>query len=567
MARSAAGGRLTANDLLSLQRTIGNRAVHRMLGGARPGTIRRATAGGCQCGGHDHEDRLPVQRNAARAGTLVRTRATANIQRDLLDDVEQGAANLVSGATELVSGAEQTVEKAVSSAETAIGNAASTVEQDVAGVVGGVNQAVTGGGAPPAAGGAGGASALALTITPPDITIAEVEEETETLPLGIPTETLFDAGFEVGPFVIEGWMGTIWGDPEVTTLIGPLKLQNIKIVLDPLAGNYAGTGQLYLGSAMSGSLEKSHEAKLQAAGVIPMEPPIPIVASAEAGIRTALRLVAKEGFSDTVSVGYSGGNLGFRDDIDMKLGGLIEVDHEAFVRIEIEGEEICSVIWPLSTHRVAEGAVDIGIPITVGVSSGGSLAKIGKPTVSPIPFDTIQTALQGARNPDDCMDLKELAAFLCKKGKLPPDICAILVGPTPPGPLCATPPCPTPPGPAPTGAPCVSGPGRSPTGSGGDFHHYSRGRLSGPIKSGQDWTDYYTNSQKESQGATGVPDDICYRATLKESDASPYIPRDRWSDRNFYSIVFNKVISVRHFTATSDVPDSKYTVDVLDASQ
>jgi hypothetical protein len=388
--------------------------------------------------------------------------------------------------------------------------------------------------------------------------------------LGIPTETLFEAGFEVGSFVINGWMGTIYGDPEVTTVIGPVKLQNIKIVLDPLVGNYAGTAQLYIGSAMSGSVEKSHEAELLAAGVIPMEPPIPIIASAEAGIRTALRLVAKEGFSDTVSVGYSGGNLGFRGVVDMKLGGLIEIDHEAFVRVEIETEEVCSVIWPLATHRVAEGGVDINIPIAVGVGSGGSLAKIGSPKIGKIPFDTIQTALKGAHNPADCMGLKELAALLCKKGKLPPGVCTVLAGPTPPGPpspLCATPPCPTPAGPGPSGSPCVSGPGRSPTGSWGDFHHYSRRRISGPIKSGQDWTDYYTNSQKESQGATGVPDEICYRATLRESDASPLIPREKWSDRNFFSIVFNKVISVRHFTATSDVPESKYTVDVLDANK
>jgi hypothetical protein len=94
------------------------------------------------------------------------------------------------------------------------------------------------------------------------------------LPFGIPTQTLFDAGFEVGTFVIDAWAGTVFGDPSVTVAIGPVRLQNISLVLDPAAGTYLGTAQLYIGSAVSGSVEEAHEAKLRAEGVIPAEPPI-----------------------------------------------------------------------------------------------------------------------------------------------------------------------------------------------------------------------------------------------------------------------------------------------------
>ncbi len=98
-----------------------------------------------------------------------------------------------------------------------------------------------------------------------------------------------------------------------------------------------------------------------------------------------------------------------------------------------------------------------------------------------------------------------------------------------------------------------------------DFHHYSKRRLSGVIRKGQDWTDYDTNSQNEARAATGVPDALCYQATLKDRDSHPYIPAGAWHDRKFNSIVFGRTVIARHFTANTDVPEDKYSVKELDA--
>ncbi|HVW83122.1 MAG TPA: hypothetical protein VHB50_00495, partial [Bryobacteraceae bacterium] len=230
------------------------------------------------------------------------------------------------------------------------------------------------------------------------------------------------------------------------------------------AGNYSGTAQLYVGTAVSGSVEKANEVRLEAAGVIPMEPPIPIVGSAEAGIRTILRLVGKEGFKETVNVGYSGGAWSLDLGLDVQIGALADLANEAFLRIEIETEEICSVIWPFSHRRLGETGVEVKVPVSI--SSGK--VTVGTPTSTPIAPDSIETDLQDEHAPTHCMDLQELGKFLCGKGKLPPDICSVLfpakpgtppVGPSvgpPVGPHVRPPPVtppPVTPPPAPVSAP------------------------------------------------------------------------------------------------------------------
>jgi hypothetical protein len=81
------------------------------------------------------------------------------------------------------------------------------------------------------------------------------------------------------------------------------------------------------------------------------------------GLRAILRLVGKEGFSNTVTVGYAGGSFILRQVFDVKLGALANLDHEAFLRVEIEGEEICSVIWPLKpSQRLKDVGLDIRVP-------------------------------------------------------------------------------------------------------------------------------------------------------------------------------------------------------------
>jgi Domain of unknown function (DUF4157) len=448
-------------DTLPGRRLLAHELTHTVQqGGASTGAIARSS----DAISHPHDASEREAESVAdrvAAGSPVATgiaRSPAMIQRDanddpsILDKITGAATSVIQEVGSAVGGAAQTVESAVSTGVEAVGSAVSSIPSAVAGAVQSVGTAVsTGvgavGGVVSSAGSAVGgflldqANALAarfggsvvitpegIVITFDDIEIAAAEAESHVLPVGIPTETLFEAPFEVGDFVINAWVGTVVGDPEVTLVNGPISLRNIRLVLDPIAGNYSGSGELYVGFAALGSVERATEARLQADGFIPFDPPIPVDASAAVGFRTIWRLVGKAGFRESVAVGYSGGAFRLHIDENLQLGALLQEDHEGFLRIEIETEEICSLIWPRDSDstRIAEVGIVINRPLTVASRSDGWGIEFGPPTVSPIPVDAIETNLQGDHAPEHCMDLKELAGFLCERGILPPSVCQVL---------------------------------------------------------------------------------------------------------------------------------------------
>jgi hypothetical protein len=336
--------------------------------------------------------------------------------KDLAGDVKSAAGTVVQGAEDLTKAATG----AISSGAAAVGSAVSSAEGAVGSYL--LEQANA---LAARFGGSVAVTPAGLVITIKDIEIDTVEDETFVLPVGIPTQTLFEAGFSVGPFVINAWVGSVFGDPSVTVATGPIALQNIVLVLNPGAGAFAGTAELYIGSAVVGSVEKADEARLEAAGVIPFEPPIPVVGSAEIGKRTIWRLVGKEGVRNKIAVGYSGGDFGLNVNSTVQLGVLLAEDHEAFVRIEIEGDEICSLIWPFKSTSISRG-IELGRGVSVTNGPGGWSVKRGAPTSTRIPVDAIKTDLQGDHAPEHCMDLTQLAAFLCEKGLIPPAVCSTL---------------------------------------------------------------------------------------------------------------------------------------------
>jgi hypothetical protein len=336
--------------------------------------------------------------------------------KDLAGEVKSAAGTVVQGAEDLA----KTATGAISSGVAAVGSAVSSAESAVSGYL--LEQANA---LAARFGGSVAVTPAGLVITIRDMEIDTVEDETFVLPVGIPTQTLFEAGFSVGPFVINAWVGSVFGDPSVTIATGPIALQNIVLVLNPSAGAFSGTAELYIGSAVVGSVEKADEARLEAVGVIPFDPPIPVVGSAEVGNRTIWRLVGKEGVRNKIAVSYAGGAFDLNVNSAVQLGGIAAQDHEAFLRIEVEGDEICSLIWPFKSISISRG-IEISRGLTIANGPGGWSVKRGVPTSTPIPVDAIKTDLQGDHAPEHCMGLTELAAFLCEKGLIPPNVCNVL---------------------------------------------------------------------------------------------------------------------------------------------
>ena len=390
--------------------------------------------------------------DAAPNATAISHAGTQQVQRDLLDDAQALAGStldkvgsVVNEAGSAISSGVSTISKGASSVIDDATTSLATAAQATASAAGGIVDWVkteAGKLALRAANALAAKFGGSVIISPEggidiligDINIAELEEETHILPLGLPVDTLFDAPFEVGTFVINTSVGTVIGDPALTTAVGPVRLQNIKLHLDPFKDVYAGTGQLFVGAEAVGTGEKALEARVQAAGVLPFEIPIPIEASAAVGIRDILRVAGKGNLRETVDLRYSGGQFTFANATELKLGALAALDHEAFLRIEIEFTEICSLIWPLSSHRLGSAGVQIDMPFLLTADGDGIRTVAGEARAAPVSVDAIETSLKNDRPADRCVGLEELAKFLCEKGKLPPEVCAI-VAPAKPGSL------------------------------------------------------------------------------------------------------------------------------------
>jgi hypothetical protein len=288
----------------------------------------------------------------------------------------------------------------------------------------------------------------ALIIDLPAVTLFEsVVQEVSSLALGRFIPILPFPPVAVGPLEAAGAVALRIGNPTMIAGLGPARLENVRLELDPFAGTYAGTGAFYLGGAVSETLELAAEIALQAAGLIPFDPPIPVVGTLEGGIRAILRGVGKGGLRVPVVLGYSGGALSLGVDLSLQLGAVLELDAELFLKAILYGKiDACSLIWPLKTWRLAETARQYDLPIGIGYGPGGVSVDVGPPTSMEIPADSIVTVLLHNRPPEKCLRIEELVKLLCKQGKIPPVICQEFLQPLPPpgippvGPLPIMPP-------------------------------------------------------------------------------------------------------------------------------
>lgn len=386
----------------------------------------------------------PARSDAAPNAAAISRTDTQQVQRDFLDDAQTFAGGALDALGSAVDDVGTGISNGVSAINSGVSNAATSLAGAASAAAGIVDWIKTEAGklalraANALAAKFGGSVVISpeggIDILIGDINIAELEEETHILPLGLPVDTLLDAPFEVGTFVINTSVGTVIGDPALTTAVGPVRLQDIKLHLDPFKDVYSGTGQLFVGAEVVGTGEKALEGRVQAAGVLPFEIPIPIEGSAAVGIRDIVRVAGKGNLRDTVDLRYSAGKFTVGRLTQLKLGALAQLDHEAFLRIEVEGTEICSLIWPLSSHMLGSAGVQIDMPFQLTADGEDIRAVTGEVSAEPVSVDAIETSLKNERPADHCLNLEEFAKFLCEKGKLPPDVCAI-VAPSKPGSL------------------------------------------------------------------------------------------------------------------------------------
>jgi hypothetical protein len=264
-----------------------------------------------------------------------------------------------------------------------------------------------------------------IVITIPTIPLFPSFEKTlsELPPVGffIP---LLGGGVMVGPIPIAGAVGILaYAQPSIETAVGPGELRGIRILLNPLTSHYAATAQLYVAAAIAPRLTLFGGLAAAVGTVIPFEPPIPIVAIIQGGLRGTGTGWIIGALQSIVNLEYLAGKLSFDATNNLMLGALLQGDLDLFAALRIGEKIICQYVYPLN-HWETGRAWRWTIPITASLGgSSGATGGIGPITSGPMPIQDIETAIHPLPSGWDCLSWQEIERFLCENGYLPPELC------------------------------------------------------------------------------------------------------------------------------------------------
>jgi len=243
---------------------------------------------------------------------------------------------------------------------------------------------------------------------------------------------LVAGGGALGPVLFEaGLFAELAVEPRVDAILGPGSIRHISLVIDPLAGTGAATGQLHVAASEAAAIPI--EAGLDAEGMIIIpagEVPIPIEADAFGGLRLTLQLSGLGSLDETVGLVYSSGALTLGLQSRLSLGARLDARLDATVEVNVEDLTVCEYVWPLKSWPLGSEAEQFSFPLSIGYSSSGPSFSVGPASAKPIPIEEIEAVMPQWVALQDCKSLDEIIAYLCKKGVLPPEACA----PQPQGP-------------------------------------------------------------------------------------------------------------------------------------
>ena len=334
---------------------------------------------------------------------------------------------------ELVSGAEELYEEAVEAGGEALEWAEETAEEAVETVGEAAEWLATTSGqaaieAANALAGLFGGSVIirrgCIIITIPNIPLFPTLRETlgETPPVGF-LVPFAGGGTLIGPFPVAGVVGALaYAQLSAEAAVGPGVLRNFRVEICPFAGRYMGTAQLYAAAAIGPRLTLF--GGLFAAGgiLIPVVPPIPIIAIIEGGLRGIGTGWLISAVQDTVTVHYSGGTLSFSNVTELMGGVLFQGDLQLFAALRLYNRIICQYAHPLE-HWVTGRAMRLTIPIRASLSGNAGTGGVGPITWGPMPIEDIETAIRPLPTGWNCLGWAEIKRILCDMGVLLPEQC------------------------------------------------------------------------------------------------------------------------------------------------
>ena len=218
--------------------------------------------------------------------------------------------------------------------------------------------------------------------------------------------------FPIGPDIfISGEVGLTGSiSPTMQLQVGPVCVNGIHILINPITNNYSIAGSVSATAAMAlaAELRGGVRGELGLTAIIPVGPvPVPITAplvGAEGGLAGMVRGIGAATWTYGGGLSLSGGTVRLVQGQQFDLGAAIDLFAGAYAQLDILGENICRLYWqPYEWH--GDTAFSLTTATDLAISPGGSptiALTVYPPSLASIPFSNIPLAISREGFSDDC---------------------------------------------------------------------------------------------------------------------------------------------------------------------
>jgi hypothetical protein len=233
----------------------------------------------------------------------------------------------------------------------------------------------------------------------------------------------------IGPDIfISGEIGLTGSiTPEIQLQLGPVCLNGIYILINPLTNDYSISGSLSATAAMSlgAELRGGVRGEVSLTAIVPVGPiPVPIsvpLIGAEGGLAGMVRGIGAATLTVGGGLSFSGSTITMLQSQQLDLGVGADLFAGAYAELDILGEHVCRLYWqPYEWHGGI--AFSLAAATDLSISPGGSPAisiGIDPPSIDQIPFDQIPLAISREGFSDDCPIKDRLCLVLQTLNLLP----------------------------------------------------------------------------------------------------------------------------------------------------
>jgi Domain of unknown function (DUF4157) len=231
----------------------------------------------------------------------------------------------------------------------------------------------------------------------------------------------------LGPVLLTGDLGVAAHlQPHVGLQLGPLCVQDVRILINPLSGSASVEGGISGAAAVSLGVEVRGgvRGELGLTGVIPVGGiPVPITVpliGVEGGLAGMVRGTGGGMLSISGRLALSGTTVSLDENIGLAVGVAADAFVGAYAQLDLLGKSICRIYWqPAEWHADTAGQLQFSPGLSISASGPTFTPRISAPSFTPIPYDEIGVRLSREGFTDDCPILDALCSVLRDLGLLP----------------------------------------------------------------------------------------------------------------------------------------------------